>query len=135
MAAAGRDAITSECAHEPFANARKGLIVGETGLHEDVFALRDPVSFTANIYGMDEALKLEALLRDEAMLAGHSDEQSDCIDEFAEHFESLTDGLKQSDKLQKELDVSAFNASRKEAEEQLEKKQREIEQSDVPDPH
>jgi hypothetical protein len=134
MAADGRDAITAECSHESYANAKKGLIVGETGLHEDVFALRDRASFAANAYGMDEALRLEALLHEEARVAGHSAEQADCIDEFAEHLESLTDALAQADKLQKELDLSAFNNSRKQAEEQLEKKQREIEQSDAPNP-
>jgi hypothetical protein len=135
MASAGKDVITSECAHEPFANARKGLIVGETGLHEDVFALRNPVSFTATVYGMDETLKLEALLRKEATVKGHSDDQADCIDEFAEHLESLTDALKQADNLQKELDVSAFNDSRKEAEGQLEKKPHSMNPSDTPSPH
>jgi hypothetical protein len=134
MAAAGRDAITAECALESYANARKGLIVAETGLHEDVFALRDRVSFAANAYGMDEALRLEALLREEAMVRGHSAEQANCIDEFAEHLGSLTDALIQADKLQKELDLSAFDKSQKQAEEQLEKKQREIEQSNAPNP-
>jgi hypothetical protein len=134
MAAAGSDAITAECAHEPYANAKKGLIVGETGLHEDVFALRDRASFAANAYGMDEAVRLEALLHEEARVAGHSAEQADCIDEFAEHLESLTDALTQADKLQKELDLSAFNNSKKQAEEQMEKKQRQIEQSGAPGP-
>jgi hypothetical protein len=134
MAAVGRDAITAECAHESYANASKGLIVGETGLHEDVFALRDRESFAANAYGMDEALRLEALLHEEAGVAGHSAEQADCIDEFAEHLESLTDALAQADKLQKELDLSAFNNSRKQAEEQLEKGQRATEQSGESNP-
>jgi hypothetical protein len=134
MAANGRDAITAECAHESYANARKGLIVGETGLHEDVFALRDRESFAADAYGMDEALRLETLLHEEARVPGHSAAQADCIDEFAEHLESLTDALTQSDKLQKELDLSAFNNARKQAEEQLTKKQREIEQSGASNP-
>jgi hypothetical protein len=134
MAAKGRDAITAECAHESYANASKGLIVGETGLHEDVFALRDRRSFAADAYGMDEALRLETLLHEEARVQGHSAQQADCIDEFAEHLESLTDALTQSDKLQKELDLSAFNNARKQAEEQLTKKQREIEQSGTSNP-
>jgi hypothetical protein len=134
MAAKGRDSITAECAHESYANARKGLIVGETGLHEDVFALRDRKSFAANAYGMDEALRLETLLHEEARVPGRSAQQANCIDEFAEHLESLTDALTQSDKLQKELDLSAFNNSRKQAEEQLAKRQREIEQSGAPNP-
>jgi len=134
MAAKGRDAITTECAHESYANARKGLIVGETGLHEDVFALRDRDSFAANAYGMDEALRLEILLHEEARVPGHSAQQADCIDEFAEHLESLTDALAQSDKLQKELDLSAFDNARKQAEGQPTKKQLEIEQSGASNP-
>jgi hypothetical protein len=134
LAAVGRDAITSECRHESFANARKGLIVGETGLHEDVFALRDRATFAANAYGMDEALRLEALLHEEAKTAGHSAEQAKCIDAFAEHLESLTDALAQADKLQKELDLSAFNKSQKQAEEQQERRQHEMEQSGAPNP-
>jgi len=134
MAAEGRDSITAACAHQSYANARKGLIVGETGLHEDVFALRDRVSFAANAYGLDETLRLETFLRAEAKVPEHPPEQAECIDEFAEHLETLTDALIQADNLQKELDVSAFNNSRKQAEEQLEKKQREIEQSAEPTP-
>jgi hypothetical protein len=132
MAEVGRESITTECEHESYANARKGLIVGETGLHEDVFALRDRVSFAANAYSVDETLRLEALLRAEATVTTHSAEQADCINEFANHLQTLTDALIQADNLQKELDVSAFNNSRKQAEEQLEKKQREIDPSDAP---
>jgi hypothetical protein len=135
MAIVGRDAITAECATESYANASKGLIVGETGLHEDVFALRDPATLTANVYGMKETLTLEAMLRKQATAVGPATEQAACINQFAQHLQSLTDALKQADNLQKELDVSAFNDSRKEAEEQLEKSQHEIEQSGPPTPH
>jgi hypothetical protein len=134
MAARGRDAITAGCAHESYANASKGLIVGETGLHEDVFELRDRESFAANAYGMNEALRLETLLHEEARIPGHSAEQADCIDEFAEHLESLTDALAQSDKLQKELDLSAFNNAREQAAEQSARKQREVEHSGASNP-
>ena len=44
MAAVGNDSITTECEHETYANASKGLIVGEARLHEDVFAMRDRAS-------------------------------------------------------------------------------------------
>jgi hypothetical protein len=134
MAAKGMDAITAGCAHESYANASKGLIVEETGLHEDVFALRDRVSFAPDAYGMDEALRLETLLRHEARIPGHSAQQADCIDEFAEHLESLTDALAQSDKLQKELDLSAFNNAREQAEEQSAKKQHDVEHSGASNP-
>ena len=135
MAAAGDEEIAAECEHESYANASKGLIVGETGLHEDVFALRDRESFVANAYRMEEALRLEALLREQAKAAGHSAEQADCMVKFADHLQTLTDALTQADKLHQELDVSAFNNSKKQAEEQLEKRQREIEQSAMPNPH
>jgi len=60
--------------------------------------------------------------------AGHSAEQIDCIAEFAKHLGELTNSLVQADKVQKEMDISAFNDSSKQAEDQLEKKQHEIEQ-------
>jgi len=126
MAASGRDEIVTECAHETYANAAKGLIVGETGLHEDVFALRDRDSLAANAYDLDEALRLEQMLHAEINGPPHPEEQAQCIGEFVAHLEVLTDALIQADKAQKELDVSAFNDSRKQAEEQLEKKRREI---------
>ena len=53
----------------PIETASKGLIVSETGLHEDVFMLRDRVSYGAIGYGLDEALRLESLLRAEAKVA------------------------------------------------------------------
>jgi hypothetical protein len=134
MAAAGGEEIAAECEHESYANASKGLIVGETGLHEDVFALRDRESFAANAYRMDEALRLEDLLREQANAVGHSAEQADCMVKFADHLQTLTDALIQADRLHQELDVSAFNNSKKQAEEQLERRQREIEQPATPDP-
>jgi hypothetical protein len=117
----GRDSITTECEHESYANASKGLIVKDTGLHEDVFSLRDRASLAANAYNLNETLGLEALLREEAKVAGHSGAQADCIDEFAEHFETLADSLVQADKVQKELDISAFNEATRQADDLLEK--------------
>lgn len=134
MAAIGRDEIVVECGHETFANASKGLIVGETGLHEDVFALRDRASLAANAYSLDEALRLEDLLRAEINVPLHPQEQAQCIEEFEDHLEALTDALIQADKAQKELDASAFNDSKKQAEEQLEKKRNEILQIPPPAP-
>jgi hypothetical protein len=117
----GRDSITTECEHESYANASKGLIVKDTGLHEDVFSLRDRASLAANAYNLNETLDLEALLRAEAKAAGHSAAQAACIDEFAEHFATLTDALVQADKVQRELDLSAFNEATRQADDQLEK--------------
>jgi hypothetical protein len=134
MAALGRDAITTECAHESYANASKGLIVAEVGLHEDVFALRDRASLAANAYTLDEALQLEDLLRAEAKVPAHSAEQADCIDEFAEHLGTLTDALLQADKAQKEMDIAAFEDATRQAEAQQGKQQHKSERTATPAP-
>jgi hypothetical protein len=125
VAALGRNTIATECEHESYANASKGLIVEETGLHEDVFSLRDRDSLTATAYNLDEALRLEDLLRAAAKASGHRAEQGKCMDAFAQHFGTLTDTLVQADKVQKELDMAAFKQATKEAqtEDQLEKDQ------------
>ena len=133
MAAVGNDTITAECEHESYANASKGLIVGEAGLHEDVFALRDRASLAAKAYSLSEALRLEDLLRAEAKIPTHSAQQADCIDEFAEHLETLTDTLVQADKVQRELDLSAFEDSTRQAEDQ-QKRQHQSQQSAAPSP-
>lgn len=134
LAIIGKDTITTECEHETYANASKGLIVEEAGLHEDVFSLRDRASLTPNAYNLDEALRLETLLHTEAKVSTHSAEQADCIDEFAEHLGGLTDALVQADAVQKEMDISAFKDASKQAEDQLEKKQHEAEQPTTPSP-
>lgn len=132
LAEKGHAAITEECAKQSYETARKGLIVSETGLHEDVFALRDRVSYGAIGYGLDEALRLESLLDSEATRQEHSREQVSCIREFAEHLETLTDPLVEADERQKELSVSAFQDAAKEAQEQADKKLRESETTAVP---
>jgi len=124
LAEIGRAAISEECAKQSNETARKGLIVSETGLHEDVFALRDRVSYGATGYGLDEALRLEALLRSEANRPEHPTEQVFCIRAFTEHLESLTDPLVEADERQKELNVSAFQDAAKEAQERADKKLR-----------
>jgi hypothetical protein len=119
----GRDTIAKECENESYANASKGLIVEEAGLHEDVFSLRDRDVLTATAYNLDDALRLEDLLRAAAKASGHSAEQGKCIDAFAQHFGTLTDTLVQADKVQRDLDTAAFKEATKEAqaEDQLEK--------------
>jgi hypothetical protein len=115
--------IVAACATEPFINARKGLIVTETGLNEDVLDLRDRTSYKAVPFGLNEALRLETLLRDLTTAPSHSKhsaQQMQCIGEFADHIQSLTDPLVEADREQKQLDVSAFNNAAKEAQQEME---------------
>jgi hypothetical protein len=132
LAERGRVEITDECAKQSYETARKGLIVSETGLHEDVFTLRDRVSYGAIGYDLDEALRLEAVLRAEAKIGEHSTEQADCIQEFAEHLETVSDQLVEADERMKELDASAFQDSAKEAEEQAQKQLRQTDKITEP---
>jgi hypothetical protein len=132
LAEKGRAAITEECSKQTYANASKGLIVSETGLHEDVFALRDRISYGAVGYELEEALRLESLLHAEANVAGLPKEQAGCVLQFAEHMETLTDPIVEADLRQKELDVSAFDKAAKEAQEQGTEKLREIEKAGEP---
>jgi hypothetical protein len=119
----------TECEKQSYEAARKGLIVSETGLHEDVFALRDRVSYAGVGYGLDEAQRLEDLLRAESRVAGHPADQANCIEAFAQHLEMLSDPLVEADERRKELDASAFTDASKEAQEQADKKLREVERS------
>jgi hypothetical protein len=129
LAEKGKAEIVAECEKQSYETARKGLIVSETGLHEDVFVLRDRVSYAGVGYGLDEAQRLEELLRAEAKVAGHPAAQADCIEAFAEHLETLSDPLVEADERLKELDASAFSDAAKEAEEQADKKLREVDRS------
>ncbi len=133
LAERGRAEIAEECGKQSYETAKKGLIVSEVGLHEDVFMLRDLISYGAIGYSLDEALRLESLLHDEAGDGRHSAEQAACIQKFAEHLESLSDPLVEGDERLKELDASAFQDSAKEAERQTAEKLREAEKS--ADPH
>jgi hypothetical protein len=125
LAEKGKAAIAMECEKQSYETARKGLIASETGLHEDVFALRDRVSYTGIGYGLEEAQRLEDLLRAEAKAGGHPAEQAKCIEEFAEHLERLSDPLVEADARLRELDATAFTDAAKEAQEQADKKLRE----------
>jgi hypothetical protein len=122
LAAKGLAAITEECAKQSYKTASKGLIVSETGLHEDVFALRDRVSYGEEAFRLDEALQLESLLHAAADGLGHPTEQAGCVQKFAEHLETLTDPMVEADERQKELDLSAFKDSAKEVQEQADKR-------------
>jgi hypothetical protein len=121
LAEKGRAAITEECAKQSYETSSKGLIVSETELHEDVFALRDRVSYGEDAYKLDEALQLELLLHAEVDGLGHPTDQTECVRDFAEHLETLTDPLIEADERQRELDLSAFQNSAKEAQEQADK--------------
>jgi hypothetical protein len=132
LAEKGRAQITDECAKQSYETASKGLIVSETGLHEDVFTLRDRVSYGAVGYGLDDALRLEALLRVEAKDERHPAEQANCIEKFAEHLESVSDPLVEADERLKELDASAFEDSAKEAQQETERRLREVEKKAKP---
>lgn len=135
LAEKGRAAITEECAKQSYETARKGLIVSETGLHEDVFALRDRVSYREDAYRLDDALQLETLLHAEADGLGHSTAQTECVREFAEHLETLTDPLIEADARQRELDMSAFKESVRESEQQANKRLAEGEKATEPMTH
>jgi hypothetical protein len=127
LAEKGRIEIVTECGTQSYENARNSLIVSKTGLHEDVFALRDRVSYGEIAYTLDEGLRLISSLRAESRSSKHSAEQSGCITEFAEYIETLTDPLVEADMRLKELDVSAFQDSTRSAQEQLDKKPSEAE--------
>ncbi len=132
LAEKGRAAVTGECAKQSYKTASKGLIVSETGLHEDVFALRDRVSYGEDAYRLDEALQLESLLYAEVDGLGRPTDQTECVRQFTEHMETLTDPLIEADKRQRELDMSAFKDAVKEAEEQTDRRLSEGERATEP---
>jgi hypothetical protein len=132
LAEKGKAAIVTECEKQSYESASKGLIVSEIGLHEDVFVLRDRVSYAGVGYDLDEAQRLEDLLRAEARVAGHPAEQANCVEAFAEHLETLSDPLVEADERLKELDASAFNDAARDAQEQADRKLREAERSSAP---
>jgi hypothetical protein len=129
LAEKGNAAIVAECEKQSYETASKGLIVSETGLHEDVFILRDRVSYAGVGYQLDEAQRLEELLRAEVRVAAHPAEQANCIEQFAEHLESLSDPLVEADARLKELDASAFTDAAKEAQEQADRKLRDADRA------
>jgi hypothetical protein len=122
LADMGRAEIVEECGKQSYELVKKGLIVSETGLHEDVFMLRDRVTFGGIGYSLDEALRLESELQSEAAGGRHPADQAACIAKFASYLESLSDPLVEADARLKELDASAFTDASKEAERQAEKK-------------
>lgn len=126
LAAEGLATITAGCEKQSFENARKGLIVSQTGLHEDVFALRNRRSYAFIAFSLDDGLKLEEVLRNELKENKQPGGQRECLLQFESYLETLTDPLVEQDKLAKELDASAFKDSANEAQQEL-KREKEIE--------
>jgi hypothetical protein len=125
LAAEGLATITAACEKQSFENARKGLIVSQTGLHEDVFAMRSR-TYSSVAFSLDDALKLEDVMRTELKENKQPREQRECAQQFEGYLETLTDPLLEQDKLAKELDASAFKDSSKEAQEEV-RREKEIE--------
>ncbi|WP_353067458.1 hypothetical protein RBB77_11155 [Tunturibacter psychrotolerans] len=126
LAAEGLATLTATCEKQSFENARTGLIVSQTGLREDVFALRSR-TYSSVAFSLDAALKLEEVLRNELKDKKQPGEQRECVQQFEGYLETLTDPLVEQDKLSKELDASAFKDSTKEAQEEL-KREKETEE-------
>jgi hypothetical protein len=126
LAAAGLATITAACEKQSFESVRSGLIVSQTGLHEDVFAMRSRTYNAFIAFGLDDALKLEDVLRKELNADRQPGEQRECVQQFEGYLETLTDPLVEQDKLAKDLDASAFKDSNKEAQEEL-RREKEIE--------
>jgi hypothetical protein len=119
LAAEGSATIRARCGKQSFENARNGLIVSQTGLHEDVFALRSGTSYTSIVFDLDDALLLEDVLRNDLKGNQQPIEQWKCVQQFEGYLETLTDPMVEQDKLAKELDATAFKDSTREAQEEM----------------
>jgi hypothetical protein len=124
LAAKGAAAIATVCTRQSYATAKLGLIAGETGLQEDVFEMRDPVSFTIVPYRLKATVRLEALLRQGAEAAGRPKDQTQCMQEFADHLSTLSDPLLDAAKSEKAVDALAFHDAEKEAQQEIETQER-----------
>jgi hypothetical protein len=118
MATHAAATIAAVCTRQSYATASVGLIAGETKLREDVFELRDPASYRIIPYRLSAAVRLEALLRQRAN--EYSAVQAQCMRQFADHFEALSDPLVQAAQDEKEIDVSAFREAENEAQQESE---------------
>jgi hypothetical protein len=119
LAESAAAAIAAVCKRQSYATARVGLIAGETGLREDVFELRDPVSYKVTPYRLGATVRLEGLLRKGADAAGAPGEQVDCMREFADHFKTLSDPLVEVARDEKDVDVLAFKKAQKETQQEI----------------
>jgi hypothetical protein len=120
LADKGAAAIATVCTRQSYATAKVGLIAGETGLQEDVFEMRDPVSYTIVPYRLRATVRLEALLRQGAEAAGRPEGQKQCMRDFADHLKELSDPLVEAVKSQKTVDVLAFKDAEREAQQEVE---------------
>lgn len=120
LAEKGAAAIATVCSRQSFDTARVGLIAGETRLNEDVFEMRDPVSYTVVPYRLGATVRLETMLRRGASAAGRPTDQAKCMRDFADHLKELTDPLVAAAKDQDQADVLAFKDAEKEAQQEIE---------------
>ena len=120
LAEKGAAAIATVCSRQTFATAKVGLIAGETRLSEDVFEMRDPVSYTVVPYRLGAAVRLETMLRRGAIAPGRPEDQAKCMRDFADHLKELTDPLVAAAKDQSQADALAFQDAKKEAQQEIE---------------
>jgi hypothetical protein len=126
LATEGDAAITETCAKQSFENARNGLIVSQTGLHEDLFGMRRRTSYGSIAFSLDDALRLEDVLRKELNESRQPAGERECVQQFVGYLETLTDPIVEQDKLAKDLDAAAFRDSSREAQEELKREQQKV---------
>lgn len=110
--------IADVCVRQSYATASVGLIAGETGLREDVFELRNPVSYKVVPYRLRATVKLEGMLWMGAEATDRPASQASCMRQFADHLKDLTDPLIEAARDQRDIDSSAFNNAEKEAQQE-----------------
>lgn len=120
LAEKGAAAIATVCSRQTFATAKVGLIAGETRLSEDVFEMRDPVSYTVVPYRLGSTVRLETMLRRGAAVQGRPEDDAKCMRDFADHLKELTDPLVAAAKDQDQADALAFKDAEKEAQQEIE---------------
>jgi len=120
LAEKGAAAIATVCSRQSFATAKVGLIAGETRLSEDVFEMRDPVSYTVVPYRLGTTVRLQTILRRGAAVSGRPQDQAKCMRDFADHLKELSDPLVAAAKDQNQTDVLAFKDAEKEAQQEIE---------------
>ncbi|MDQ2833558.1 MAG: hypothetical protein M3Y50_07390, partial [Acidobacteriota bacterium] len=65
-------------------------------------------------YRLDDTLQLEEMLEAVGRAGAGSSGQTECTQKFAERLEGMTDPMIEADKLQKDIDLSAFSKAAKE---------------------
>jgi hypothetical protein len=123
LADKGAAAIAAVCARQSYATAKVGLIAGETGLREDVFEMRDPVSYSVIPFRLEATVRLEALLLQGAQATGRPKEETQCMQDFAGHLKELSDPLVEAAASEKEVDGLAFQDAEKEAQQEVQQQE------------